>query len=142
MEQGLKKQNAKGFTLVEVVLSIIIISVGLFGIMYLFDNVTRGALEADLNTTAVYLARERMERIIAGKVYNGYNYVTTVNYPATEAVSVGGYNYSRNLTITEVSKVNFTTVSPGSGFKRIDVSVTWGVGGNQTITESTVIADY
>lgn len=136
------KRNSKGFTLVEVVLSIVIISIGLFGIMYLFDNVTRGALEADLNTTAIYLSRERMERMMADKVYNGYNYITSANYPASEAVSVGGYNYTRTLTINEVSKVDLSTLLPNSGFKRIDISISWGAGGNQTITESTIVTNY
>jgi len=135
-----KKQ--KGFTLIELALTIVIISVGLFGMMVLFDNVTRGAMEGDLNIISMYLGRERMEKIVFDKAYSGYDYVGMSNYPPSEAVSVGNNNFIRDLSIYEVSKQDLMTPLTGSGFKRIDVTIRWGTEPLQRVSLSTVLTDY
>ncbi len=128
-----------GFTLIEVTLTIVIISVGLFGMMILFDNVTRGAMEGDMNITAAYLARDKLEQLMMDKVYKGYDYISTSSYPANDNVMVGSYNYIRQLSIYEVNKNDLTSVLAGSGFKRIDVTLKWGTANNQKWTESTLV---
>lgn len=136
------KNRQRGFTLIELALTIVIIAVGLFGMMVLFDNVTRGAMEGDLNIISVYLGREKMERIVFDKVNGGYNYVSMVNYPASENVSVGNNNFIRDLSIYEVSKQDLMTPISSSGFKRVDVMVRWGTGPLQRVTLSTVLTNY
>jgi prepilin-type N-terminal cleavage/methylation domain-containing protein len=131
-----------GFTLVECVLTILIISIGLFGMMVLFDNVTRGAMEGDMNVVATYLAREKIEQILYNKTYNGYAWVGMNQYLASEPIVLGGSNYVRDLSIYEVQKSDLLTAQGGSGLKRVDVTVSWGTDPSQRITESTLIADY
>jgi Tfp pilus assembly protein PilV len=135
-------KQARGFTLIEAVLTILIISIGLFAMMILFDNVTRSAMEGDFATTATYLARERLERMVFDKVYKGYNYIAAGNYPASEAVLIGSQSYTRLISILEVSKNNLSVGQTGSGFKRIDVSVRWGGGAEQRINETTLVTSY
>jgi len=135
-------KRQKGFTLIEVVLTIVIISVGLFGMMTLFDNVTRGAFEGDVNLMSTYLARERLERLVFDKVYSGYSSVKNSNYNTNENAPLGGGNFVRQFNIYEVSKNDLTTPQDGSGYKRIDVTVSWGNDPAQTITESTLLTDY
>ena len=132
----------KGFTLIELALTIVIIAVGLFGMMILFDNVTRGAMEGDLNIISMYLGREKMEKVVFDKVYSGYDYVNMANYASSEAVQIGNNNFIRDLSIYEVSKQDLATPLVDSGFKRIDVTVKWGTTPLQRITVSTVLADY
>lgn len=140
--RALRTIRQKGFTLIECVLTIVIISIGLVAMMLLFDNVTRAAMEGDLNITASFLARERLEIIAFDKVYRGYNYVATASYPVSETVSVGGNNYVRNLNIYEVAKSDLTTSQAGSGFKRIDCVVQWGSDANQRTSLSTMLTRY
>ncbi len=135
-------KKSKGFTLIEAVLTILIISIGLFAMMILFDNVTRGAMEGDTAITATYIARERLERMVFDKVYRGYNYVVANNYPATETVLVGNQTYTRQISILEVSKGNFSVGQMGSGFTTIDVTVKWGEGATQRINEATLLTNY
>ncbi|MBI2092690.1 MAG: prepilin-type N-terminal cleavage/methylation domain-containing protein [Deltaproteobacteria bacterium] len=132
----------KGFTLIEAVLTIVIISSGLFGMMLLFDNITRGAIEGDMNITASYVAREKLEQMVFDKVYKGYDYVQNGNYNINEPVLVGNHNYTRQTNIYEVSKADLTTAEAGSGFKRIDMTVLWGSSATQKITESTLLTNY
>ncbi len=131
-----------GFTLIEIVLTIVIISVGLFGMMGLFSNVTRGALEGDINIMAVYLARDRLERLVADKVYLTYDNVVNSRYVTSEPVLLGINNFVREFNIYEVSKTDILTPQLNSGFKRIDMTVRWGPDATQTITESTLLTKY
>ncbi len=135
-------RNTKGFTLIEAVFTIIIISVGLFAMMLLFDNVTRGAMEGDQTITSTYLARERLERMIFDKVYRGYSYIVAGNYPVIETFLVGNQTYTRQIAILEVSRGNLSAGQMGSGYKRIDVTVTWGPGATQRINEATLVTSY
>lgn len=132
----------RGFTLIECVLTIIIISVGLVAMMLLFDNVTRASMEGDMNIAATFLARERLEIVAFDKVYRGYGYVVNTSYPTSENVSIGGNNYVRELNIYEVAKGDLTTLQVNSGFKRIDCVVKWGNDATQRVTHSTLLTNY
>ncbi len=128
----------RGFTLIEVVLTIVVISIGLVAMMLLFDNVTHNAMQSDMNMTATYLARERLEIIAFDKVYSGYDSIENARYGTSENVNVGGKNYIRELNIYEVNKFDLITAEQDSNFKRVDVTVKWGNEGSQKITETTL----
>lgn len=136
------KNKMKGFTIIELVLAIVIISVGLFGMMALFNNVTRGVMEGDMNIIATFLGREKLEQLVADKVYRGYAYIINSNYTTNENLTVGSYNFNRQFSIYEVSKTDLITALAGSGFKRIDMTIKWGEDANQRITMPTVLASY
>lgn len=134
------KENC-GFTLVELLLSIVVMSAGLLGIMALFENSTRGALQADVNAIAADLAHEKLERIVSDKVYLGYGGVTQSRYP--NETFTGDFSvYTRSTQIREVSSADFTTVQTGSGYKRVDVTVYWGLQSSQRVTVPTVLSSY
>lgn len=130
-----------GFTLIEIVLTVVVISIGMLGVMALFESATKGALQADLNVVAVNLIHEKMEQIVVDKVYNGYASIDSGDYP-TEGFSGDFSLYSRNTNITEVSSADFTTEQIGSGYKRIDVTVSWGSGPAASLTIPTILSDY
>ncbi len=140
MRFNLYKQKA-GFTLIEVLLVVVIMSVSLVGIMQLFTNATRGALEADLNVVASNLIRERMEEIVSHKVDGGYAALSQLNYPQ-ENFADDFSIYTRTTAITEVSAADFSSEELGSGFKLVTVTVNWGAAGNQQLAVSTLLTDY
>lgn len=133
--------NKKGFTLIELLLTIVVISFGMMGVMSLFENASRGALQADLNVIALDLIHEKLERIVVDKVRSGYAALNQTSYP-NESFS-GDYSvYTRSTTIREVSGSDFFTSEEGSGYKRVDVTVSWGVLASQRLTIPTVLANY
>lgn len=141
MIKYLKKQAA--FTLIEVLLTVVIIATGLFGIMILYHNAAKDVMEGDINLMAVYLARERMEQLISDKVANGYASVVNENYDTLEPdVTVGNSHFERSFNIYEVNRDDLITTEVGSGFKRVDMTVSWGALGNQNIVLSTLISNY
>lgn len=137
-----KLKEKIGFTLVEVLLTVIIIAIGLFGLMVLYNNAAHSVMEGDVNLMATYLARERLEQMISDKAYRGYDYVVNENYDTSTTVSVGNNYFTRSFNIYEVYRSDLITPLDDSGFKRIDMMVSWGSSGAENITIPTLITDY
>ena len=124
-----------GFTLIEVFIAIVILTVGLLGTAALTTGVVRGNLSGKNLTTATAIAQscfEENRRVgysSAGSVpAGGSNSCVTGN----ATVTLGGVAYTRNLAIdTSVSNV-----------KTLTVTVTWSEGavGTKSITLKTILA--
>lgn len=134
--------RARGFTLIELILTTVVVSGGFFGLLTTFDAANRGAIQGQAHQAAVYLAQERLEQMTADKYYRGYGYLVPGNYPASEAVTVGSHQYTRLITITEVSGTDLTTAVQGSGYKRVAVTVSWPGGATNQLTLETVMGQY
>ena len=130
-----------GFTIIELLLTIVMISVGLVGIMFMFENATKGAMQSDLNYIASNLTREKLERVIVDKVTNGYASIVSGSYP-NESFSGDFSPFTRNTTVTEVDLADLSTPQASSGYKRIVVTVSWGAGSGKQVAVPTIIADY
>ena len=124
-----------GFTLIEVFIAIVILTVGVLGTAALTTGVVRGNLSGKNLTTATAIAQscfEENRRVgysSAGSVpAGGSNSCVTGN----ATVTLGGVAYTRNLAIdTSVSNV-----------KTLTVTVTWSEGavGTKSITLKTILA--
>jgi len=124
-----------GFTLIEVFIAIVILTVGLLGTAALTTGVVRGNLSGKNLTTATAIAQscfEENRRVgysSAGSVpAGGSNSCVTGN----ATVTLGGVVYTRNLAIdTSVANV-----------KTLTVTVTWSEGavGTKSITLKTILA--
>ena len=127
--------DQSGFTLIEVFIAIVILTVGLLGTAALTTGVVRGNLSGRNLTTATAIAQscfEENRRVgysSAGSVpAGGSNSCVTGN----ATVTLGGVAYTRNLAIdTSVSNV-----------KTLTVTVTWSEGavGTKSITLKTILA--
>ena len=131
-----------GFTLIEVLLTVMVVGVGLFGLMTLYHNAARNVMEGDVNMAATYLAREWLEQLVADKVSQGYGYVINANYVTSASVTVGNHIFTRSFNIYEVNASDLITPEAGTGYKRIDMTLTWGTGATQSITTPTLITAY
>lgn len=131
-----------GFTLIEVLLTVVVVGVGLFGLMTLYHNSTRNVMEGDINLSATYLARERLEQLIADKANQGYGYVINDNYSTSTPVTVGSHIFTRSFNIYEVNASDLITPEVDTGYKRIDMTLTWGTGAGQSMTIPTLITNY
>jgi len=127
--------NQKGFTLLEVFIAIVLLTVGLLGTAALTTGVVRGNLSGKNMTVATAIAQscfEENRRVgysSAGSVpAGGTNNCVT----GTSTVTSGSLTFSRTLTVdTSVSNV-----------KTLSVTVTWseGAAGSKSITLKTVLA--
>ena len=109
-----KKNN--GFTLLEVLVAIVILTAGLLGMASLTGTIIHGNKLSNDLTTATTLAQDKMEDI--QRV--GYSGVTS----ETKALLSSPYDeYKREVTVTDDS--------PATDLKTVSVKVYWGGSSNE-----------
>ena len=98
--------NSKGFSLIEVMVALGILSIGILAVASMQISATQGNLSARLRTEAITMASERLETLISG-TYASISSGTD----NTHAV------YNLSWTVTDDTPIN--------GTKTIAVTVTW-----------------
>src|SRR5919107_5873274 len=123
--------KTRGFTLIEVLVTALILTTGLLGTLGLATGVIRGNFFSKNLTSATAIAQTQLEAI----QNRGYINATTTNFPtAAVTVSMGNVNFVRATTITDNS--------PGANMKTISVTVTWAESNNasRSVTLQTILA--
>jgi general secretion pathway protein I len=104
--------NRKGFTLVEVLVALAILTIALSGLMQVFSTGMRATVAAEKRTVAVLLARSRLAAI-------------GIEEPLRVGESNGewddGYRWSAVVTAEETA--------PGQNPHHVSVTVSWGEAG-------------
>lgn len=120
-----------GFTLIEVLITTLLLTIGLLGTLGLTTGVIRGNFFSKNITSGTVIAQTQLEAVQNA----GYTNATTANFPTTAAtVSMGGVNFSRTTTITDNS--------PATNMKTISVTVTWNEANNAapSVSLQTILA--
>ncbi len=142
----MKKIADKGFTLVEVLIALTILSIGILGIAGLAGTALRSSSYSRSITQATNFAQERLEGLM-GVDYNNIQassaaagdfqrnctgpvgpanapkYTCT---PAAPTKTIGSTNYTWSYTVTYVDlDGNGTAVPNTDGLKRVDLTVSW-----------------
>lgn len=138
----LKGEN--GFTMVETVLSSVIIAIACLGNLVIIQNTYQANITANYQMTATQLANEKIELIIADRSLQplSYDYVTNVNYPS-ESIGYGAQPnfFTRTTNVVEVGD-DLATAQMNSGLKRVDIDVIWGALPHEHVKVSTVVAKF
>jgi prepilin-type N-terminal cleavage/methylation domain-containing protein len=104
----------KGFTLLEVLIALTMLTIGLLGVLGLTTGIIRGNFFSKNVTTATVIAGTRIEDIQRA----GYTNANATNFPAgPDTVSMGGVTFSRSTSIADNS--------PQANMKTISVTVSW-----------------
>ncbi len=134
--------KTRGFTLLEIIMAIVVLGIFAPAIIFAITAPLAQSTWDDKQVKATMLVQERMEDVFAAKANNalslGYPSIIAANYPAETPVS-GFTGFDRTTTITEVAGSDLSTASSGSGFKKVQVSVTWTGG---TASATTVLGSY
>lgn len=132
---GQSLSDQRGFTLIELFIAIVVLTIGLLGTAALTTGVVRGNLSAKNMTTATAIAQSCFEEN------------RRVGYSSAGAVPAGGSNscVSGNATVT-VNGLAFTRTlaidASVSNIKTLTVTVSWSEGatGTKAITLKTILA--
>ncbi len=105
----------KGFTLLEILVALTVLSIGLLGMAGLTTTIIHGNSLSNNVTTATTLGQDRMEH------FRRLGYSTT---PVTDTTTTEDYNSIANY--PSYKRVSFIDVnSPSAGMKTITVTVYW-----------------
>ncbi len=130
-----------GFTLVDTILMMLVVGIGVTGLMTYFISINRQTGNANNTIAAAVLAQERVDQVIADKMYRGYNWIVAASYP-NENLTGDFAGYTRTTQIREVNSADLTTNLPGSGLKRIDITVIWGAAAAERVVLTTLVTQY
>jgi Tfp pilus assembly protein PilV len=130
-----------GTSIIEVVLALMILSVGLPPLMVCFVEAAAQSVRPAQATIAAFLAQERMEEIIARRYQgtDGYDALTTANFPS-EAEVAGFPGFSRAVSI-RYATAGLATAASDEGYKVVRVTVAWR-GGAESIEIEHAFADF
>ena len=101
-----------GFTLLEVLVAIVILTIGLLGTAGLTTGVIRGNHYSKNITSATAAGQTLLESVKS----SGYTNATSANFP-NDTVTMGGMTFTRTTTITNSS--------PAANMKTVSVTVSW-----------------
>jgi len=119
--------NNNGFTLIEVLIAMVILSIGLLGTAALITGIIRGNKLSNRITTATVMAQDKIEKI------------KDVGYAGADAEAgtepYGGADFPLYKRITDVVPDN-----PAAGMKKITVTVYWD-SDNSQVELQTILAE-
>ena len=122
-------ENNKGFTLIEVLVAMVILSVGLLGTAALIAGIINGNKVSNRLSTATTCAQDKMEEIRR----LGYSGMPTSDTTTTEPYnSITNYSLYKRVIFTDV-------VNPAVGMKTVTVTVSWD-SDNSSIELKTILA--
>ena len=119
----------KGFTLLEVLVAITILSIGLLGVASLTTGIIKGNLYSKNVTSATVVAQQKIEEI------QRVGYDSANSLAGTATLSMGGYNFTRVTTIGPT----IIDGTPQPNMKTARVTVAWNPGG-YSISLDTIIS--
>jgi type IV pilus assembly protein PilV len=108
------QHHSRGFTLIESLIAIVLLSIGILGLSAMTISTIRGLTFSDKQTIATTLARDRLEQI----KHAGYANATSAQYPLENYHTLAGYEQFQRL-------VTITDNTPRPNTKTIAVTVEW-----------------
>ncbi len=141
MEAKHLKKSEKGFSFIEAIFAMMILSLGFVGIMSLYGMMNGNTENDELKIVASKLASQKIEEVLSNKANVGYANINTGS--TTEQLSYDSLNFQRQTNINFVDSSDLKTVSGSdTGFKRIDVTVNWSNGSNQNVSVMSLISNH
>ena len=108
-------RSSSGFTLIEVLVAIGILSIGMLGLAVGAVSITRANKTSQFHTMATNLAQEKLEQLKATTVAN-VTQCTTSNCETSKPTYLG---------VTFTRKWTVTASTPAAGLNQITVTVDW-----------------
>ncbi|MDY6952926.1 MAG: prepilin-type N-terminal cleavage/methylation domain-containing protein [Thermodesulfobacteriota bacterium] len=118
---GLK--DNRGFTLLEVLIAVVVLSIGLLGMAGLTTGIMRGNLLSSRMTTAVTLAQQKIEAM-RGLGHSGMAMTDTTT--TEDYRSMADHPSYKRVTSVDVA-------NPAPGMKTVTVTVFWDGDGHSTL---------
>lgn len=119
-------QVERGFTIIELVVAIVVLGIAVPPLLAFFAQTGEASVRSERETTAYFLAMEKIEEVVADRHASGrgYAYLDAANYPSENPVS-GFASYQRSVAFEEVDPSDLETAQSGSGYMKATVTVSY-----------------
>lgn len=134
--QKLMARMVAGFTLIEMMIALFVLSVGMLGVVSLQTLSIRSSQEASHETTASILAASMLENMRATPRTNWNDFKTTAQSTTPACVNTGGVSVSEqvncfhNLVMTSLPQGSASITVDASG--SYSIAIGWGEGGTSS----------
>jgi len=133
MSGSIPDRSQQGFSLVEVLIALIVMSIGIFAVARLFPAGARGQVQDRLTVGANDYVQEKLE-YLHGLGWSDAD-LTAGRHPAGTAMEAcGGGPWQRYYVVTAMA-------TPLDNLKRVDVTVSWAGAGSvgRSVTSTTYV---
>jgi prepilin-type N-terminal cleavage/methylation domain-containing protein len=128
-----RKLSAKGFTLIEVILVIVVTAIAIPALIYVLGQQARFTVDSEKVVNGALLGQELMEDIRS----EGYG-STALYVGYTNTVTLGGVKYDLAAEVCEVDPTDLDTCTGVAvGYRRVRVTVTSDLGTTELVTVMT-----
>lgn len=129
--------GSKGFTLIEIVITLIVLSIATVGVLSVFTvGISESANPLILNQ-AVQLAEGEMDQVAGEKAANGFNGIN----PTCVTTLLPGFACGRNSCYVSAGNLNDTSACGApTSYKHVTVTITQPTIGSVSL--DTIIANY
>lgn len=139
-----KIKNKNGFTLIESVLSLMILSLALITGVMITHSTNALSANTDFQVIATQFANEKIETLTADNTMNPMQYasISNANYPQEFISYSTTPNFFKRTTSIEEVAYDLVTPQTGSGIKLVVVTVTWGSQAHENVKTTTLLTDH
>jgi len=137
------KNRDQGFTLIEIIITLVVLSVAAIGVLSVFTTGIAGSADPLIVSKATQLAQEKLDSIIGDRLNpaRGFGWITAANYPAENPIA-GFSSFNRSVEIICVASADLnTSISCPRSYERVTVTVTWNTGAG-SVSLATILANY
>jgi len=146
---GSRRSGEGGFSLVEIIITLVVLSIAAVGVLSVFISGTKGSVDPLILNQAVQLAQERMDTAIALRKSGGFNAVQDVALTAF-AAPFANFSFAVDATCVDANFGN-DQAAPGynvggscdqaiaRNYKRVVVTVSWT---GDSVSLTTVLGNY
>lgn len=124
-------RDARGSTLIELMIALVMLTVGILAVGQLFPAGSRSQQQARMTTSGNYYAQEKLEQL-AGATWTDAN-LETGRHPASGSEALGSAGQWQRFYLVEAMS------APLDDLKKVTVTVQWVWQGNRTVTSATYV---
>jgi len=124
------KKRQKGFTLIEVIIVVVVLSIAVGTLLTVVANVMRATVLPEVINISTGLAEQELERVTVQRF-------SAVATEASSAFASPFDDYTRQVTVSNLD-ANLSPTGSSTDYKQVVVTVSHGVGGDISLTSVVV----
>ena len=131
-----------GFSLIETIITLVVLSVAAVGVLSVFINGMKGSASPLLLSQATQCAQGEMDQVFGEKAANGFGAATLIQgAPSCNSAMVAGFTCTRRICFVPAGNPNDqSNCAVATDYKHVTVTISQPVIGNMTV--ESLITNY